>query len=211
MESCAASAGGARLAPRKCQAPAAIAISAATPDHEQRGDRAPGWSDRLGRLRQRWVADFERISADRLFDILELGRAEISHLHVEPAAHLTVGVLGKTDRAGLGNSLQSRGDVDAVAHQVAVALLDDVAEMDADAELDAALGRQARVAFDQAALDFDRAADGVDDAAELDDRAVASALDDRPWCTEMVGSIRSLRSARSRASVRSSSAPASRL
>ena len=33
----------------------------------------------------------------------------------------------------------------------------------------------------------------------------------RPLCTAMVGSIRSLRSARSRASVRSSSAPASRL
>ena len=43
---------------------------------------------------------------------------------------------------GLGDTLQSCGDVDAVAHQVAVALLDDIAQMDADAELDAALGRK---------------------------------------------------------------------
>jgi two-component sensor histidine kinase len=32
---------------------------------------------------------------------------------------------------------KARGDIDAVAHQVAVALLDNIAEMDADAELDA--------------------------------------------------------------------------
>ena len=75
---------------------------------------------------------------------------------------------------------KSRGDVDAVAHQVAVGLLDDVAQMDADAELDAALGRQAGVALDQAVLHFDRAAHRVDHAAELDEAAVAGSLDDAP-------------------------------
>ena len=49
--------------------------------------------------------------------------------------------------------------------------------MDADAELDAALGRQAGVALDHAMLHLDRAAHGVNDAAELDDAAVAGALD----------------------------------
>ena len=38
--------------------------------------------------------------------------------------------------------------------------------------------RQAGVALDHAALHFDRAAHGVDHAPELDDRAVAGALDD---------------------------------
>ena len=71
-----------------------------------------------------------------------------------------------------------RGDVDAVAHQVAVALLDDVADMNADAEFDASVLRHAGVALDEAVLHFDRAADCVDDAAELDDAAVAGALDD---------------------------------
>ena len=76
------------------------------------------------------------------------------------------------------DALQPRGDVDAVAHQIAVALLDDVAEMNADAEFDAPVRRHAGVALDHAVLHFDRAAHGVDDAAELDDRAVAGALDD---------------------------------
>ena len=73
---------------------------------------------------------------------------------------------------------QSRGDIDAVAHQIAVGLLDDVAEMNADAELDASLGRHAGVALDHAVLHLDGAAHGVDDAAKLDEAAVAGALDD---------------------------------
>ena len=84
--------------------------------------------------------------------------------------HLPVGVLGEADRAGLGDAFQARGDIDAVAHQVAVALLDDVAEMNADAKLDAAIRRHAGVALDHAVLHFDRAAHRVDHAAELDER-----------------------------------------
>ena len=52
--------------------------------------------------------------------------------------------------------------------------------MNADAELDAALGRHAGVALDHAVLHFDRAAHRVDHAAELDEAAVAGALDDAP-------------------------------
>ena len=91
---------------------------------------------------------------------------------------MTVGVLGKTDRAGRGDPFQSRGDVDAVAHEVAVGLLDDVAKVNADPEFYAALGRQAGVALDEAILHLDGAAHGVDHAAELDEAAVAGALDD---------------------------------
>ena len=64
--------------------------------------------------------------------------------------HLPIGVLGKTDRAGRGDALQARGDVDAVAHQVAVGLLDDITEMNADAKLDALFERHPRVALDHA-------------------------------------------------------------
>jgi hypothetical protein len=52
----------------------------------------------------------------------------------------------EADRAG--DALQSRGDVDAVAHQIAVGVLDDIAKVDAYPEMDAALGRQAGVALD---------------------------------------------------------------
>jgi len=60
---------------------------------------------------------------------------------------LAVGVLGKTDTARISNAFKARGNVDAVAHQVAIALLDHVAQMDADAELDATLRRKTRVAL----------------------------------------------------------------
>ena len=110
-----------------------------------------------------------------------------------------MGGAGQAHSARFANALQPRGDIDAVAHQVAVALLDDIAEMNADAELDAALWRHAGIALDHAVLHFDRASHRVDDAAELDKAAVAGALDDRARdARRWSGSIRSLRSPRSR-------------
>ena len=94
--------------------------------------------------------------------------------------HLLVRRPRQTNPARLAHALEPRGDIDAVAHQVAVALLDDVAQMNADAELDAALRRQAGVAFDEAALHLDGAAHSVDHATELDQASVAGALDDAP-------------------------------
>ena len=67
-----------------------------------------------------------------------------------------------------------------LTHEIAVGLLDHVAEMDADAKLDAALGRHAGVALDKAALHLDGAAHGIDHAAKLDQAAVAGSLDDPP-------------------------------
>jgi hypothetical protein len=52
--------------------------------------------------------------------------------------------------------------------------------VNADAELDPALGRQAGVPLNHAALDFDRAAHRIDHAAKLDEASVAGALDDAP-------------------------------
>jgi hypothetical protein len=122
----------------------------------------------------------QRINSHRLDDVLEPGLTEIVDLEVEAGAHLPVGVLGKADRAGLRDPLQSRGNIDAVAHQIAVALLDHVAQVNSDPELYSALGGHAGVAFDHSVLNFHRAADGVDDATELDKSAVASALTTRP-------------------------------
>jgi hypothetical protein len=156
-------------------------------------------------------ADFKRIDPHRLGDVLEFCLAEIVDRKIEPRLDLPIGVFGKTDGAGFGDAFQSRGDIDAVAHQIAVALLDHIANMNADAELDAALGRKAGVALDHAVLHLDGAAHGVDHAAELNEAPSPVRLTTRPVVHGDVGSIRSLRSARSRASVRSSSEPASRL
>jgi adenylate cyclase len=106
----------------------------------------------------------------------------LSHLRglrsdlIDPAIAAHRGRIVK--RTGDGTMIEFRSVVDAVAHQVAVALLDDVAQVDADAALDASVRRNAGVALDQALLHFDRTAHGVNHAAELDDAAVANALDD---------------------------------
>jgi hypothetical protein len=104
--------------------------------------------------------------------------AEIADRNIKPRLDLPVGVFRETDRAGLGDPLQSRGNIDAIAHQVAVTLLNDVANMNANAELNAALRRKASVALDHAVLHFDGTTHGVNYAAELDESAVACALHD---------------------------------
>ena len=133
-----------------------------------------------GGLRLRGVADFERIDPDRLCDVLELSRAEVTDLEIEPPLHLTIGVLREADRAGLGDALQPCGDIHAIAHQVAVAFLDDVAQMNADAELDAPILRHAGVALDHAGLQLDRAPHRVNDAPKFGKESVAGALNDAP-------------------------------
>ena len=95
----------------------------------------------------------------------------------ELVAHLLVDAGRQHDRAGLGQALQARRDVDRVAEHVLVGH-DDVAEMQADAEGLAALGGRAGVALDHAALQLDRRAHRLDGAAELDQHAVAHRLDD---------------------------------
>ena len=162
-------------------------------------------------LRLGGLADIKRIDPDRLGDVLELGRAEIGDGEIEPPLDLPIGVLGETDRARLGDALQPRGDIDAVAHQIAVRLLDHVAEMDANPEFDARSARHASVALDHAVLDFNGAAHCVDHTAELDDDAVAGALDDAAVMRGDRGINQIAAQAPQPRSVRSSSAPASRL
>jgi hypothetical protein len=107
-----------------------------------------------------------------------LGWAEIDHCEIEPSLDLPIRLLGETDTTRLANAFQPRGDVDAITHKVAVALLDDVAQMNAEAKFDALFRRDARVALDHGVLHFGGAAHRVNYAAELDNAAIAGALDD---------------------------------
>jgi len=65
-------------------------------------------------------------------------------------------------------------------HEVAVRLLDDITEMNADADLDALLHGKTFVPLREAFADLERAADGLDHAAKFDDCAVAGAFDEPP-------------------------------
>ena len=110
------------------------------------------------------------------------------------------GGAGDHDAAGLGQALQPRRDVDAVAVNV-VALDDDVAEVDADPELGCAGPRPDRHCAGHVSLDLDRALHGVDYAGELDQRAIAHQLDDASVVLTISGSMNSRRSALRRACV----------
>ena len=103
--------------------------------------------------------------------------AEVADDEIEPALDLPISVLRQADRARLGDAFETRGDIDAVAHQVPVALFNHVAKMDANAEVDAPLGRQASVPLGEAMLQFDCTTHGVNDAAKFNDGAVTRALD----------------------------------
>ena len=96
---------------------------------------------------------------------------------VELGLDLVPDVAGDADAAGLGQALEARGDVDAVAQDVAV-LDDDVADVDADPERDPPVLRHGRLALGDALLNRDRAFDRIDRARELDQGAVAHQLDD---------------------------------
>src|SRR5205823_9201140 len=108
------------------------------------------------RLRLGGNADLQRINPDRLGDVLQLGLAEIGDGEIEPPSHEAIGVLGQTDRARLGNAFQARCDVDAVAINSGC-IIDDVPEIDADAELHAPIPRHIEVALRHDLLDGDGA------------------------------------------------------
>jgi hypothetical protein len=97
--------------------------------------------------------------------------------NVDLAAEFPMNALRQTDTAGLGEVLDPRGDIDAVAENIIV-VEDNVADMDADAELDPLLGRQDGILLCHLALDLDGAAHRVDGTGELHQHAVAGGLDD---------------------------------
>src|ERR1700722_7745825 len=135
------------------------------------GGWAGGWAG-LGR-----GANLERIDPDRLDDVLEFSLAKVADHEIETTFDLSVSVLRQADCSGLRYAFETRGDIDAVTHQVSVALFDHVSEMNADPELNAALRRQAGVALQESVLQLDRAAYCVDHATKFDNEAVARALD----------------------------------
>ena len=91
---------------------------------------------------------------------------------------MVVGGAGDHDPAGLGQLLEPGGDVDPVAVEVAVALADHVAEVDADPEADALGLGDLGLALGHALLDRHRAATASTTEANSTERAVAHQLDD---------------------------------
>jgi hypothetical protein len=118
-------------------------------------------------------------NADRAVDVLHRDFAGILKAHIDPVADAFVDDGGDANSAGLGQRLETGRDIDAVAVNI-VALDDHVAEIDADAQNDLRLAQGFVGQKAIRPLHGQRAMDGVDDAAELHDRAVADQLDDPP-------------------------------
>ena len=99
--------------------------------------------------------------------VLQQHLAAVDEGNVEPVANLLVGGPRERNAAHRCRSLDADRDVDAVAHEIAVALSDHIAEVDADPEIKPAVGGKVRVAALGCPLDFERAAGCRDDAAEF--------------------------------------------
>jgi hypothetical protein len=134
------------------------------------------------------------VGADRAGNILQCLIAHIRKGKVELARRVLLGPRRDADPAGFGQPFEPGGDIDPVAEDVAV-LSDHIALVDADAEFDAAVRRSLGVARGQRRLYFAGAAQGVDDAGELDQRPSPVVLTSRPRCSAIFGSITSARSA----------------
>src|SRR6185437_13892558 len=122
------------------------------------------------------VLDPDAEDLDGIGDVFGPPRAARLDADRDLAANLIGDRARDVDRTGLGQSLDPRRDIDAVAVNV-VALDDDVADIDADAERDAVALGDVRVALGDALLHFDRACDRVHRAGEFDQCAVADELD----------------------------------
>ena len=80
------------------------------------------------------------MNADRAHDVLDRLLSHVLEAKAELVAHLIVDDAGDHDAAGIRQRLQARRDIDAVSENV-VAIENDVADIDADAEFDALVGR----------------------------------------------------------------------
>jgi len=119
----------------------------------------------------------QAVDPHRAGDVLDLLLAQILKGEGQPVANVIVNGTGDEHPAGIGQRLYASGDIDAIAVEV-VALDDHIAEIDADAQLDAAVRPDSGIALGHRLLHRDRAAHRVDDAGELDQQAVAGRLDD---------------------------------
>src|SRR5216684_9423926 len=106
---------------------------------------------------------------------LQLVAAAITELHLRDGPDQVADDLGDQDLAAPGLAGHARGDVDRGAEDV-TRLFDDLAGVDADADLQLPLGILFAVLGD-GALDLDRAFDRMPGGTEADHDAVTEALD----------------------------------
>ncbi len=117
------------------------------------------------------------IDPDRSGNILELPAADIVEDDVELVAHFLLNAAGHAYAAWVGERLQARRYVDALAPHVA-AVDDHVPDIYADAKFEPLVDRNVRIALRHPTLQHDGTAHSVHDACELRQNPVAGDSDD---------------------------------
>lgn len=117
------------------------------------------------------------ICRDRLGDVLQCLRANLIVADIQLAADLVPGIARDDNPTWIGQRLQPRGDIDAVAKYVAI-LGDDIAQIDADAEYDSTVRGFPGVRRRHRLLQRHGAAHRIHHAGEFRQYAVAHQFDD---------------------------------
>ena len=110
-------------------------------------------------------------------DVLELPRAQVLERQGDLVAHVAVHVLRDRDAAGLGERLHTRRHIHPVAEDIG-AVDDHVADVDANAEVEALVGRQFLIALPKRVLDVDRRRERLDHPRKIGEHAVTASLHD---------------------------------
>src|SRR5271167_1357617 len=113
--------------------------------------------------------------SDRPVDILNADVAAVLEADVDPIADAFVDDRGDADSAGLGEGLQTCGNIDAIPVDV-VALDNDIAKIDTDSQHDDRLRHVLIWRRGGGALHRKCTVHGIDHATELSDDAVADQL-----------------------------------
>jgi hypothetical protein len=106
----------------------------------------------------------------------------LSHIitgNLDLAPDLPIGIIGHADPARFGDALKARSNINPITKDIVV-FNDNITDVNADAKFNPLDLRYIDIVFGHAALNFDRAAYGIYDAAELDESAVPGILDDAP-------------------------------
>jgi hypothetical protein len=123
------------------------------------------------------LANAHTMNTDRPTDVLDRLLTQIFKTETELVADFIAHVARDHDATGIGKSLQPRRNVDPVTKNIIV-VDDDVADIDADTELNIGFGWHVAVPLDHAALDIDGTAHRIDNADEFHQHPVARGFDD---------------------------------
>src|SRR4051794_28246546 len=120
---------------------------------------------------------------DRPRYVLQRLLTNVLETHVELCRGILLHARRDTHSAGIGYTLKTRGDVDAITEDIAI-LFHDVAYIDANSEGDASVLRIAGVVAGHICLNLDRASHRVHDAPKFSEEPVAGSFHDATTVSE---------------------------